>query len=82
MIYEGLFGLLFAVLEWVFPLLPDVTWSVDSGALSYFVGLLKVVFYLLPMHTVGSIIGIIVSIMTFRIVVSLIRTVCDVLPVF
>ena len=81
MIYEGLFSILFTVLEWVLPLLPDVTWSVDSSALSYFVGLLEVVFYLLPMYTVGRIVGIIVSVTTFRIIVSLLRTLWDVLPV-
>lgn len=81
MIFDGLYGIIFAVLEWILPLLPDVTWSVDSSALSYFFGIVETVFYLLPMYTVARIVTIIISLMSFRIFVSLIRTVWDILPI-
>ena len=72
---------LFRILDFGLSLLPDISWSVDSGAMSYFISLLRVVFYLLPMDTVVVIVSIIVSFTTWRIIVSLLRTLWDVLPI-
>ena len=80
MIFNALYAILFKILEWLLPLLPDVTWSVDSGAISYFIGILESLFYLLPMGTVGAILGIIISLTTFRILIALLRTVMDIIP--
>lgn len=81
MVTSGLYSVLFTVIDWFLPLLPDVTWSVDSGVLSYFIGILENIAYLLPMGHVGAIFGVIVGLMGFRITVALARTLWDVLPV-
>ena len=72
---------LFRILDFGLSLLPDISWSVDSGAMSYFISLLRVVFYLLPMDTVVVIVSIIISFTTWRIIVTLIRTLWDLLPI-
>lgn len=72
---------LFRILDLGLSLLPDISWSVDSGAMSYFISLLRVVFYLLPMDIVVVIVSIIISFTTWRIIVSLIRTLWDLLPI-
>ena len=81
MIFDGMYGILFSLLDEILAVLPDVSWSVDSGAMSYFISMLQVVFYLLPMDTVVQIVGIVVTITVFRILVALVRTVWAVLPI-
>lgn len=81
MIFNILFSLLSdVVIEPILSVLPEVTWSVDSGAMSYFIGILNSITYLLPMGHVITILSIIVSLMSFRILVALLRTVWDILP--
>lgn len=81
MIADGMYGIIFTLLDKILALLPDVSWSVDSGAMSYFISMLQVVFYLLPMDTVVQIVGIVITITVFRILVALVRTVWAVLPI-
>lgn len=80
MIVNSLMDVIFRMLEWVMSRLPDITWSVDTNAFQYFFSVIKAVCYLLPMGTIGTMFSIVVSIMTFRIMISLIKTVWAVLP--
>ena len=78
------FGLsiLFYILEQVFSMIPDVTWTIDTGAFSYFLDTVQVVCYFFPMTTVGQIIGITLSLMGFRIVISLAKIIVEFIPMF
>lgn len=65
----------------LFPLLPDITWSVDTEGFQYFLSIVKTAGYLLPMQTVAEIVGIVIGFTIFRILVALFKTVWDVLPI-
>ena len=80
MIIESVLDVLFKILGGFFSILPDITWSVDTGAFQAFIGILKIAMYLLPMQTVVTIISIVVWLTIFRIVISLIKTVWELLP--
>lgn len=80
MIIEALIDMLFALLNSFFEQLPDISWEVDNSFLDVFLDVLRMVCYLLPMDTVVSIIGLIVSITIFRIVISLIKTIWELIP--
>lgn len=81
MIVESILGIVFSLVEQIMSFLPNITWDVDTGAFSYFLDVVQVVCYLFPMNTVGRIFGIIVSLMGFRIIVTLIKTLWDILPI-
>ena len=80
MIGEFLLNIVFGISSGLFALLPDFTWNVDTSAFSYFLSILQVAGYMFPWHTVVSIVGLIFSIGLIRIVISVIKTVWDLLP--
>lgn len=81
MIVESILDLFFGILSGIFGMLPEITWSIDTSAFQTFVGTLDVVMYLLPMQTVVMMISIVIWITVFRIVISLIKTLWELLPV-
>ena len=81
MIVEVLLNAVFGVLTIFLKLLPDISINVDSQLFSAFMDSVSMVLYLLPMGTVMTIYNIIVLIIVFRIVVALIKTVWDLLPI-
>ena len=81
MITESILSFIFGMVRVVFGLLPDISWSVDSGAASYFIGIVQVVSYMLPVSTVTTIIGITIDLLIFRILVSVFRTIWDLIPI-
>ena len=80
MISEFFINIIFSITSGLLSLLPDFTWSVDTSAFSYFMTILQVAGYIFPWFTVVAIAGLIVSISLFRIVVSVIKTIWDLLP--
>lgn len=80
MISEFFIDIIFNFVSGMLSLLPDVTWGVDSAAFSYFLDIVDVACYLLPMGTVSAILGVIVSLATFRFIISVIKTIWALLP--
>lgn len=80
MISEFFLSIVFNIVSTMLDALPDVSWSVNTSAFGYFISILKVACYLLPMDTVGTICGLIVTFTIVRIVIALIKTVWDLLP--
>ncbi len=80
MISEFFLNIVFNLVTWMFELLPDITWSVDSSAFSYFLDIIRVVGYMLPAATVTAICTLIISFTVFRIVIAVIKSVWDLLP--
>ena len=80
MISEFFLIMIFKVLSGMLNLLPDVSWSVDTTAFSYFLDIVRIVGYLVPAQTVYAIITLIVAFTVFRIIISLIKTIWDLLP--
>lgn len=81
MITEFLLDSVFGLVMGAFDILPDVSWSVNTSLITNALEWFKVVCYILPMGTVVVILGIIVSLQFFRIVISLIKTIWDILPI-
>ena len=80
MIVESIFNMLFSALDVLFALLPTVEWNVQSSFFTAFLDVLSVACYFLPMGTVTTILELIVIINTFKIFVSLIKTVWQLIP--
>ena len=80
MISEFFLDIIFNLVSGMLSAAPDITFSVETSAFQYFVDILKVACYMLPMNTVSTIIGIIVGISGLRIVIAVIRTIWDLLP--
>lgn len=81
MVTEFIIDLVYNIVSGLLSILPDISWDVDSSIFSYFIGILQAAGYMLPMGTVSTIVGLIVSLTVFRIVISLVRTIWDLLPV-
>jgi len=81
MIGEFLMNIIFTLVSGFLSLLPEISWSVDSSAWSYFSSIIRVVSYMLPMGTVSAIITLIVALSTFRIIIAGIKAIWDLLPV-
>lgn len=80
MIVEGIINLVFIPLNGLLILLPDVSWDVSSTVFTKFFEILRMACYFLPMTTVAIIFGMIIAINTFKIVISLIKTLWQLLP--
>ena len=81
MISEFLLNIVFGIVSGMLLFLPDISWSVDSAALNTFLDYVRVGSYLLPMDTVGTIVGLVCSIIAFRVIISLIKTIWELLPI-
>lgn len=80
MITEGILNFVFSVLSGFLRLLPDISWNVQETAFNTFLDFLKVICYILPMPTVLFILTTIIAVTVFRIIISLIKTIWDLLP--
>lgn len=80
MISEFFINIIFNLVTWMFELLPEVSWSVDSSAFEYFLGIVRVASYVFPVGTVSQILGIVVDFMIFRIIISIVRMIWDIFP--
>lgn len=80
MISEFFLNIIFNIVSGMLGLLPEISWSVETSAFGYFLDIVRVVGYLMPGSTVTAIITLIVGINIFKIVISAIRTLWDLLP--
>lgn len=81
MVTEFLLDIVFDIVTGLFTLAPEITWTVDTTAFTYVRDILSVVGYLLPMDTIFAIVVMIVSITVFKVVIALITTLWDLLPI-
>ena len=80
MISEVLLTVVFGVASDLFSLLPDFSWSVDSSFFEYLISFIQMISYLLPWGTVTLICSLVIALSLFRLVVSIIKTIWDLLP--
>lgn len=80
MISEFFLNIVFGFVSGIFEVLPDFVWSVDTSAFMYFQDIIKLAGYLFPWGTVIAIIVLIFDITLFRIVISFIKTIWQLLP--
>lgn len=80
MILETIINILFLPLQALLSLLPDISWNVENNFLNSILDIFQVVCYLLPMKTVVAILTIIIAINVFKIVISIIKTIWQLIP--
>lgn len=80
MIIDNLLGILFSFLEALLDKLPIMNMDVDLSVLNGFLDVLGFALYFFPWQKVLPILGLIMILQVWRIVVSIIRTVWEVLP--
>ena len=81
MISEFLLNIVFQIVNGLLSLLPSISVPATMARDSTFFGIVRCVLYLLPLDTVGVIVGLLVAISGFRIVISIIKTIWDLLPI-
>lgn len=80
MIVESIFNLLFSFVFGIFQLFPSANWTIPDGVFNTVQGIIGACCYFLPMHTVVAILGIVLWINIFRIGVSFIKTLWQIIP--
>lgn len=81
MIGEFILNIVFGIVEGLLALLPDMSWSIEVSKFSAFASVIRTVTYLLPMDTVTAILSIIIAITVFKVIISLIKTIWELLPI-
>lgn len=80
MISEFFLNIVFGFVNLFFEAMPDITWDVNTTVWQYAKDILDMVAYLLPWQTVCDIIKFFWGIIIFRVLVSFVKTLWDVLP--
>ena len=81
MITQAILSFIFSLLRVVLDILPDFSWSLDTSAGSYFLSIVSLVSYMLPVDTVTMIIGITLDFLLLRIIIAGIRALWDLIPI-
>jgi len=80
MILETIINAIFLPLNGLLAFLPDISWNVNSGVFTKFMEVLRMACYFLPMGTVGAVFALVIAINVFKIVISTIKTIWQLLP--
>ena len=80
MISEFLIGIVFNIVEGALSILPNWNFDVNASFLTTGFDLIRVAFYLLPMTTIISILTIVVTLNLFKIAISILKTIWEILP--
>lgn len=80
MIIEVLFNIFFGAIEVLLNLLPDIDWDFSLTISDTFVNAIHTVGYILPMSYILPLLSVIVTILVFKIVVSIVKTIMDIIP--
>ena len=81
MITSALINGLLSIVGGFFSILPDISWNVGSGNFQTFLDIVGSIAYLLPLGTINSILTLTVGFFIFRAIVSLIKTIWELLPI-
>lgn len=80
MITESFFNLLFNCIRGLLSLIPDISWEVNPEVFSSFFSFIRMAGYLLPMHTVIYILGIVLAFNALKIVIAIVKTIWSLIP--
>lgn len=82
MIIDGLFSYYFRVIEWFFDFIPDIDLSrILDADFEPILQYIKFITYFFPMQTVLLIVEINIAVIMFKIVISSLQTLWNILPV-
>lgn len=80
MISEFFLNIIFNIVSGMLGVLPEIEWSVETTAFEYFLDIIRVAGYMLPMQTVSQIISLVVGLTLFRILIAIPKTIWELLP--
>lgn len=80
MIVEFFMNIIFKIVENALSILPAFDWNVKSSFFQGFLDILRLACYMLPMNSIVTMIGIVIFLNLFRITVSIIKTIWELLP--
>lgn len=80
MVTELFLNIIFQLVEWILSPIPNLSLNLNWGATSSFWGVVRCVLYMLPLGTIAAIVSLLILISTFRIFVSIVKTIWDLLP--
>lgn len=80
MVSEFLINLVWALIKPLIDLMPEIELNVSIESLRFFLDACSAVSYLLPMSDIIIMIGIIIAITAFRVIISFIKTIWELLP--
>lgn len=80
MILEGIFSILFGALSCAFAVFPDISVEVSSAVFTVFSQIMGFLAYFVPMPTIAAIFSVILSIQIFKILISFLKTIWQILP--
>lgn len=80
MVSEFFINLVWALVKPLIDLMPEIELNVSMESLRFFLDACSAVSYLLPMSDIIIMIGIIIAITAFRVIISFIKTIWELLP--
>lgn len=81
MITDAIINLVYDIFMFLLGGYEPLTFNIDTTVFRTFSDFLAFIFYILPVDGLMPMVGIFMGIMTFRIVVSIIKTIWDLLPI-
>ncbi len=81
MISDFILGLIYKIFMFAVKGKDPLRFNVDSSVYEYVKDFVAFIFYILPIHGLKPIFTIIVAIIAFRVVISVIKTIWNLLPI-
>lgn len=81
MVAEFFLDLVWKIVKPLIDLMPSVTLNVTTESLRFFMDAYAAVAYVFPVADIMIMIGIVISITIFRIIISFIKTIWELLPI-
>lgn len=80
MITEFFLNIIFNIAYGALSILPDFNWTVSASWTGFIQDAMSVVSFFLPMGTVTAIISLICGLISIRVVIAIVKTIWDLLP--
>lgn len=80
MIVDVIIGLIYNVFMYLFGAYKPLRFNISTNVYEFIHDFVAFIFFILPINGLSVIFGLIVSVILFRIVISVIKTVWDLLP--
>ena len=80
MVTNTLLNIVLGLFSMVFSVLPDISFDVSSSMYTTFTDIVAGVLYLLPVDTILTIMGIVLTILVFKVFVAIPKAIWDLIP--
>lgn len=80
MVVEALMDVVLGVVGLIFSILPEISIDVESSMYTTFTDIVAGVIYLLPVDTILTIMSLVLTILTFKIFISIPKAIWDLIP--